>query len=337
MQHGLFTTKYLDFITFNTVLIIVAKSNSTRLEGESLDLALKLKSNINSQRTDYSDTPTPTTVDPFWILGFFEGEGTVGLKCGVPFVQLGQHKRSVAVLHAVQNTLLTTVFASCPTPPVFSLSFNARTSVYTLSLTSVGTQYDYLLPYILSVQFISRKAIDLAFWGIVLHMYKTGIAYIPSGRGLIQAIAAYINDGRYSNAPVVMPVPSQLDAIAVIHQPVSVVRTQDISQQIFAALVGKHLQREVYVYVDGVLHSKHSTFAAAQSAVGISVISRAASRNLDTGRLYKGRYEFTSSLKPSRGPNTRLEHCISQKKYLIIYFFILNNIFFGRLGLIHVS
>ena len=62
---------------------------------------------MNSGRTEfnYSLIPGLRVVDPFWLLGFIEAEGTFGFKNLSPFFQIGQHVRSLFVLEAIANYL----------------------------------------------------------------------------------------------------------------------------------------------------------------------------------------------------------------------------------------
>ena len=61
---------------------------------------------MNSGRTEYNYSLIPKiVVNPFWLLGFIEGEGTFGFKNLSPFFQLGQHIRSLYVLEAIANYL----------------------------------------------------------------------------------------------------------------------------------------------------------------------------------------------------------------------------------------
>ena len=62
---------------------------------------------MNSGRTEFNNSLIPVlrAVDPFWLLGFIEGEGTFGFKNLSPFFQVGQNVRSLYVLEAIANYL----------------------------------------------------------------------------------------------------------------------------------------------------------------------------------------------------------------------------------------
>ena len=61
---------------------------------------------MNLGRTDYNYSLIPKIeVNPFWLLGFIEGEGTFGFKNLSPFFQVGQSVRSLYVLEAIAKYL----------------------------------------------------------------------------------------------------------------------------------------------------------------------------------------------------------------------------------------
>ena len=45
-------------------------------------------------------------INVWWLLGFVEGEGTFGYKHLVPYFQIGQHKKNLFVLNAIESFLL---------------------------------------------------------------------------------------------------------------------------------------------------------------------------------------------------------------------------------------
>ena len=50
---------------------------------------------MNSSRTVFNSSLIPTLkVNPYWLLGFIEGEGTFGFKNLSPYFQIGQHTKA---------------------------------------------------------------------------------------------------------------------------------------------------------------------------------------------------------------------------------------------------
>ena len=95
------TTKLLDYYDFKSTVLLLSALSTTRLEDEQKALAFKPISGMNQGRSNYDYSLLPNTpIDPYWLLGFIEGEGTFGIKSMVPYFQVGQHIRSDIVLHS---------------------------------------------------------------------------------------------------------------------------------------------------------------------------------------------------------------------------------------------
>ena len=72
----LYTTKWLDYLDFKSVVIYLSTASTTRLSEERLVWVKTIMQGMNSNRThyDYSLIPSLEVVDPFWLLGFIEGD-----------------------------------------------------------------------------------------------------------------------------------------------------------------------------------------------------------------------------------------------------------------------
>lgn len=54
--------------------------------------------NINK----YSSFTQDYNINPYWLLGFVEGEGTFGIKNLVPYFQIAQHTKNKAILDGIR-------------------------------------------------------------------------------------------------------------------------------------------------------------------------------------------------------------------------------------------
>jgi hypothetical protein len=100
-------------------------------------------------------------------LGFVEGEGTFGYKHLVPYFQIGQHKKNLFVLNAIESFLLKLPKELHNTPGnhTFNVHYalNQKTNVYSMSVVSIDTLYSYIVPYFQSMSFLTRKALDFHY------------------------------------------------------------------------------------------------------------------------------------------------------------------------------
>lgn len=89
------------------------------------------------------------TINPFWLLGFIEAEGTYRLTNLSPYFQLAQHSRNLILLEAIVLYLKSLVkgftFSVNTSSPVISITLNKRTFVSVLSISNVDALYDYLM------------------------------------------------------------------------------------------------------------------------------------------------------------------------------------------------
>jgi hypothetical protein len=162
---------------------------------------------MNSSRTvsNYSLIPT-LKVNPYWLLGFIEGEGSFGFKNLSPYFQIGQHTKSLKVLQGIalylQSLPLGFTFSINSAPLVVSNTLHSNKTVSVISITNIDALYDYLmflsfafaLPFafallqskakgqskakVLDMPFQTRKGIDFYFWSIALHLHKLGYFYL---------------------------------------------------------------------------------------------------------------------------------------------------------------
>ncbi len=164
-QYNLYTTKWLDYLDFKSVVYYLSSASTTLLSNDNLVWANSIIKNMNRNRTNFNSSLIPTIlVNPFWLLGFIEGEGTFGLKNFSPYFQLGQHTRNLMVIKTIalyiQSLPKVFTFSLNTLPPNVSNTLNSRTSVSVLSISNIDALYDYLMFFLLDISFQTRKGVD---------------------------------------------------------------------------------------------------------------------------------------------------------------------------------
>lgn len=303
-KYQLYTTKWLDYVDFKSLVLFLSESNSTRLSLSQLERIKGIKSQINSGRTLYNyDLIPKINVNPFWLLGFLEAEGTFGFKNLSPYFQVGQHTRSSHVLEAITSYLHSlpkgfTISLRTAAPTV-NKNLNNRTSVSVISIVNIDALYDYLLFFFLSMPFQTRKSEDFYFWSIALHLHKLGYFYLSEGRVLVYKISQYVNNGRYSTNHnlVIAPSLSDIDRLLDLKLPVTL-QPNMLHVNLAKAFASTLKQNVIWGYDNGVLLSEEpfNSFSSAMEAIGYSKNSVAARRSIDTGKVIGGRYTFYSKL-----------------------------------------
>lgn len=301
-KYHLYTTKWLDYLEFKTVVIFLSESSHTRLSLSQLNWIRGIMSQMNLGRTMYNyDLIPKINVNPFWLLGFIEAEGTFGFKNLSPYFQIGQHIRSSMVLDAISSYFHSlpkgfTISLRTAVPTVVN-NLSKRTSVSVITIVNIDALYDYLLFFLLDIPFQTRKAEDFYFWSLALHLHKLGYFYLPDGRVLTYKISQYVNKGRYSTNPKPVVAPSLSDISKVLDLILPVTLQPDMLHVDLAKAFASTLkQSAIWVYDKGVLLSEEpfNSFGSALGAIGYSKTSVAARRSIDTGKLIAGRYTFYS-------------------------------------------
>lgn len=301
-RYQLYTTKWLDYFDFKKVVLFLSESNTTRVSLSQLEWVKNIIGNMNTGRTEINYSLIPNiAVNPFWLLGFIEAEGTFGFKNLSPFFQVGQHVKNLFVLEAIASYL-----KSIPKGFKFSLrsgaptvinSFNKKTSVSVISILNIDALYDFLLFFLLDMPFQTRKGVDFHLWCIVLHFHKLGYFYLQEGRNLAYEISMYANSGRYSTNPNPVQAPSLTEIHKVLNLNLPVTLTPNMLHVDLAkAFASKVKPSAIWVYDNGVLLNENpfSSFASAMEAIGYSKTSIAGRRSIDTGKIIGGRYTFFS-------------------------------------------
>lgn len=208
---------------------------SSRLSQENLELIRALQRGMNQGRNLFNySLITSTPITAYWLLGFVEAEGTFGISSLSPYFQVAQHGNSLHVLRLIESFLgkLTNgfLFSTLSVTPSCSLVLNKATGVYSLTVQDIDSLYGYVLFFFLGMTFQTRKFIDFKYWALTLYLHKFGFIYTPEGRGLVNAISKFINDGRYTNNPSgpILP-PTDDDIQCVLQTKLPVTLTPEMS------------------------------------------------------------------------------------------------------------
>jgi hypothetical protein len=151
-KYPLLTAKALDFSDFVNAVELKKNSTTKSLSDTEFSKIQNLKARMNSKRVIEKNKLETVTrpISVQWFLGFIEGEGTFGYKNLVPYFQIGQHKRSLYVLKAIETFLLKLPRVHSETLNNNKINvittLNKNTDVYSICILNIDVLYDYLLP-----------------------------------------------------------------------------------------------------------------------------------------------------------------------------------------------
>lgn len=311
----LHTSKRLDFEDFYKAFLI--KDSAKTLCNKDKERIVSLKNGMNLKRNiyTYQITDSQIIINPNWFIGFLEGEGTFGIKTGSSvYFQVAQKNTSQESLNAI-TTFLTrlsspllvkeetsnTLQYSKILPLNVVCTTNKKTDVISLVVSSVDSLFYYLLPFLDTSKMYTRKAIDFKLWRVALLLKIHGYYFLTEGKKLFLDISDVLNK-RYSTT-------STYDIDSVIANIFNRSKSILSKDPIFDVKSNKsHIdnvreysrsnksEKIVYIYKDKQLvkGSPFASFSAAHKALGLKSSSNTCNRYIDTNRLYKKEYLFTS-------------------------------------------
>ena len=150
----LHTSKKLDFQDFYAALFIKANCKNGNLSDLDKTKILSIKDGMNLGRTffKYETIGPQIIINPNWLIGFIEGEGTFGIKTGSSlYFQVAQKYTSRDSLNAI-TTFLTSLYNSeIPNnskilPVNVTNIINLKTNVVSIVVSSIDSLYYHILP-----------------------------------------------------------------------------------------------------------------------------------------------------------------------------------------------
>ena len=303
----LHTSKRLDFENFSQAVFI---KDNKKLSDIDMSKIVSLKNTMNTKREifTYNTTKSQIIINPNWFIGFLEGEGTFGIKTGSAlYFQIAQKNTSQESLNAI-TTFLTglsnNVLQNSKILPLNVISTtNVRTDVVSLVVNSVDSLYYYLLPLLDTSKMYSRKAIDFNLWRVALLLKIKGYYYLPEGKTLFLDISDILNK-RYSTnttkniSEIMDNIFKRSQTIFEKDSPFDVKSNIPHSDNVrkFSIQNRSDNPKVVYIYTNkGMIKgSPFVSYSSAHKALGLNPSSNTCNRYIDTGRLYKNNFIFSS-------------------------------------------
>lgn len=313
-NYPLHTSKNLDFKDFYKALLI--RNKNKNISVANLEKILYLKNSMNSKREifTYDTTKSQIIIDPNWFIGFMEGEGTFGIKTGSSlYLQVAQKNTSQECLNAITNYLISlshnTKYFHTKSNTILPLkvtsTINAKTGVVSLVVTNTDALYYYILPLLDESKFYSRKYIEFKLWRMALILKIRGYYYTLEGKNLFLDITDILNR-RYSTTvssksvkKIINNINQKFEDITEKYSPFEIKldlpHTENVRK--FSITNRSEKPKTVYIYTDeGLIEgSPFISYSAAHKALGLKASSNTCNRYIDTNRLYKSKYIFSSN------------------------------------------
>lgn len=306
------TSKYLDFQDFKAAANIKKSAflEKIKLTERELKTILTLKSGMNAQRKIFDTCSIPKRpLTPYRLLGFVEGDGTFCLPNLIPTFGIKQHSKNIHFLYEIAEYLnnlhynpeIGAKYDKLNTKPTATIYTDPKTRMASLSVANVLQLYNYILPFFKTLEFKSRKAIDFQYWAIAVKLKALGYTTKVEGKLCLIEISQYINK-RYSTNLNVKKEPGSAIIDNVLASPPVFDLASGLPFKYYSDLVkktkGGNEGYAVNVYDNEKLleGSPFSSYTQAAIAMGNINISSAISKKIDTGKLYKQRFKFESTI-----------------------------------------
>jgi hypothetical protein len=303
----LLTSKRLDFQDFHKAVLIKNRNNLSNTDKERI---IFLKNGMNSKReiiTNYSIN-SQINVNSDWFIGFLEGDGTFGIKTGSSiYFQLAQKITSVESLNAIITFLTTLKSNALKKSKILPLNvvstINNKTNVVSLVISSVDALYYYILPLLDTYKMYTFKFMDFKLWRIALILKIYGYYYLPEGKTLFLDISNILNKRNSTGYlkdidSTIVDIFNRYQAILLNKPPFNVEDNIPHVDNVrkFRFENKSYLPKTIYIYENGKLikGAPFDSFSSAHKALGLKSTSNTCNRYIDTNRLYKSKYTFTS-------------------------------------------
>jgi len=204
-KYCLNTTKHLDFLAFSRAYGLYMKNNSPEARKESKAVIEKIKSGMNSKRTDFYLSSTHFNITINWLLGFVEGDG---------WFSYGINDRSftIGIIQKGNKALFEAIVSFLRNLASIELGSEARdsNSVANIYQKNAGTFFmiikrkiiieKVIIPLFDGLTWHSKKYLDYCDWKSILNLRNMGLHYLPEGKALIERITQQMNNYRLSSS-----------------------------------------------------------------------------------------------------------------------------------------
>jgi LAGLIDADG DNA endonuclease family/LAGLIDADG endonuclease len=211
-KYNLNTTKYLDYTDFKEAFNLYHSRNGVLTE-ELKDKIIKLKSGMNSNRTNFNMPSNHIRITTYWLLGLIEGEGSFQLWRSdlVPVFSIVLTERQLPVLVKIKEFLIQNL--GFDSDSIWKLNNTSAIGINTqkarnnskgsalLIIKDIRILYNYLIPFFdeLSESFLSKKAQDFKDFKVICWAVYYGIHKEERIKLLILKLSRGMNNFRLSN------------------------------------------------------------------------------------------------------------------------------------------
>nr|YP_009568437.1 hypothetical protein [Drechslerella brochopaga]QBL02519.1 hypothetical protein [Drechslerella brochopaga] len=198
------STKFLNYLDFKQAFELYITSKSPMQNKTIINKIHNLKNRMNTLRTDFTlPEYHKIRINPNWLLGFTEGEGSFSVGKNMPFTltySLTQ-KNNTALMIAIQK-FFDNLDINGNNQTASTVSFDNRIAskgeITSLYITRMNYIANVLIPLMDSLSWHSKKELDYKDWKSILKLKKMGLHWEKKGKIVIELIISQMNLNRLS-------------------------------------------------------------------------------------------------------------------------------------------
>lgn len=254
-----------------------------------------------SCNTEIVNNEIDTLINPNWLLGFVEGEGTFGYKYAVPYFQIAQNTKDKHLMDSISNFFSNLIKKNNINGKGFTMSksLNKKTNVLSYTIQDLIILSNYIIPFFSNMKFKTRKKFDYEMWVIAINIRLKGYNLIKEGKNILDRISKSTNKYRYSNYKsnkIILPTNDEINNLFSLPSVYNAGNNKSYKEQILDYAIKRKRRKGyiVYVYVNGeeINLSPFRSYSLANKELKLN--SNIIPRYIDTGKLYKNKYLFLS-------------------------------------------
>jgi len=306
-NYKLLTCKKYNFSLFKKAVKLKHRVNLNRSKGmKILDTEFQEFQNIKmhmscKDKKVVNENVPKNIINANWLLGFIEGEGTFGYKYTVPYFQIAQNIRDKDLLDDINIYFNQLIKKNSSLKKNFNMIkvINNKTKVLSYTIQDTEILYKYIIPFFSTMDFKTRKKLDYEMWILAIDIRINGYHLIKQGKSILFKISKGTNKYRYSNSKnnnVKLPTKDEINdlySLSPIYDE-NIKLTYKERALKYALKIKRRKGYIVHVYKDNKEIDQSPILSYKLASKILNINSNIISRFIDTGKLYKNKYMFSS-------------------------------------------
>lgn len=177
---------------------------------------------------------------------------------------------------------------------------NKKTNILSYTIQNMEILSNYIIPFFSNMEFRSRKKLDFEMWVHAINIRIKGYYQIKEGKIILMKITKGTNKYRYSNSKLkktVLPTNTEINNLFSLPAVYSSNKGLTYKEQSLEYALKKKRRKgySVYVYRNGKEIEISPFYSYSLATKTLKIGSNIISRYIDTEKLYKNQYIFSST------------------------------------------